>query len=123
MTANGRDEDVHEVSGALDTENTQASESNTASDANALLPHQPLTTDDNALINQQLNHEEDRSSSQDTEKTRRSSEDHESTAEEPAAANSVLLREIERGGRDVFICSHKTSAALRFQNSLWSDLD
>lgn len=54
VTANGRDEDVHEVSGALDTENTQASESNTASDANALLPHQPLTTDDNALINQQI---------------------------------------------------------------------
>ncbi|XP_016305384.1 protein kintoun [Sinocyclocheilus anshuiensis] len=135
VTANGRDEDIHEVSGALETEHTQVFESNTASDANALVPHQPLTTDNNALINQQssssanqqLNHEEDRSASQDTEpKTRRSSEDHESTTErleEPAAANGVIPRETEPDGRHVFICTHKTSAALCFQNSLWSDLD
>lgn len=115
MKANAGDEDVHEVSGALHTENT-------ASDANALFPHQTLDTDDTAL-NQQLNHEEDQSSSQDEPETRRSSEDHESTAEEPASADGVILREIERDGRDVFICSHKTSAALCFQNSLWSDLD
>ncbi|XP_016115040.1 protein kintoun isoform X2 [Sinocyclocheilus grahami] len=126
-TANGRDEDIHEVSGALETEHTQALESDTASDANASVPHQPLTTDNNALINQQLNHEEDRSSSQDTEpKTRRSSEDHESTterSEEPAAADGVIPRESEPDGRHGFIGTHKTSAALCFQNSLWSDLD
>ncbi|XP_052385899.1 protein kintoun [Carassius gibelio] len=115
VKANAGDEDVHEVSGALHTENT-------ASDANALFPHQTLDTDDTAL-NQQLNHEEDQSSSQDEPETRRSSEDHESTAEETASADGVILREIERDGRDVFICSHKTSAALCFQNSLWSDLD
>lgn len=118
ITANGGDE----VSGAPETANTAR---------DALFPHQPLTTDNNTPINQQHssstnlqpNHEEDLSSSQDTEepKMRPSSEDHESTAE--PFLEEAVLREIEPDGRDVFICTHKTSAALCFQNSLCSELD
>lgn len=97
------------MSGAPETENTQESESNTASS-----PHQPLMTDNNTQINHSSSTNEDLSSSQDTEepKTRRSSEEHESTAER--LLEEVILREMEPDGRDVVLC---------FQNSLWSDLD
>ncbi|XP_073683211.1 protein kintoun [Garra rufa] len=133
VMTNSQDEDGHEVSDTPETENTQALESNAASDATALFPQQPLMTDNNTRINQQLNHREDQSSSQDTArpKTSCSLEDRESNTTERfveetgvrSAAAGVHLREIASDGRDVFTCDHKTSAAFRFQNSLWSDLD